>query len=83
METDTSASGEMDPVNLLLCAFLGITHNDVRGTVETAKPVLRIWAQGPKYGHASMHKRYCFWLILLDLYGMYCLITVSVVALLS
>ncbi|XP_056617550.1 WD repeat-containing protein 27 isoform X5 [Triplophysa dalaica] len=41
----------------------GITHNDVRGTVETAKPVLRIWAQGPKYGHASMHQRgSCVWI---------------------
>ncbi|KAA0718154.1 WD repeat-containing protein 27 [Triplophysa tibetana] len=52
----------------------GITHNDVRGTVETAKPVLRIWAQGPQYGHASMHQRgSCVWigssdgLFLLDL----------------
>ncbi|XP_057197873.1 WD repeat-containing protein 27 isoform X3 [Triplophysa rosa] len=41
----------------------GITHNDVRGTVETAKPVLRIWAHGPQYGHASMHQRgSCVWI---------------------
>lgn len=83
METNTSASGERDPVNLQLCAVLGITHDDVRGTVETAKPVLRIWAQGPQYGHSSMHQRYCCWLTPLDLNGMFCMITVSVVALLS
>ncbi|ROL49689.1 WD repeat-containing protein 27 [Anabarilius grahami] len=35
----------------------GTTRNDVRGTVETAKPVLRIWAQRPRSGHASLQQR--------------------------
>lgn len=35
----------------------GITQNDVRGTVETVKPVLRIWAQRPMCGHAGIQQR--------------------------
>ncbi|XP_067278008.1 WD repeat-containing protein 27 isoform X2 [Pseudorasbora parva] len=41
----------------------GTTHNDVRGTVETAKPVLRIWAQRPQSSHASLQQRgICLWI---------------------
>ncbi|XP_048061417.1 WD repeat-containing protein 27 isoform X2 [Megalobrama amblycephala] len=39
----------------------GTTRNDVRGTVETAKPVLRIWAQRPQSGHASLQQS-CVWI---------------------
>ncbi|RXN05054.1 WD repeat-containing 27 isoform X2 [Labeo rohita] len=34
----------------------GMTRNDVKGTVETAKPVLRIWAQKLQSCHASLQQ---------------------------
>ncbi|KTG35441.1 hypothetical protein cypCar_00034829, partial [Cyprinus carpio] len=37
----------------------GATRNDVRGTVETAKPVLRIWAQKLHSSHTSLKQRCC------------------------
>ncbi|XP_043110985.1 WD repeat-containing protein 27 [Puntigrus tetrazona] len=41
----------------------GMTRNDVRGTVETAKPVLRIWAQKLQSSHTSLPKREsCVWI---------------------
>lgn len=65
VENDTSASSEKDLTKLHLYAFLGTTRNDVRGTVETAKPVLRIWAQRPQSIHASLQQRSVFDLFLL------------------
>lgn len=44
-----------------LCAFIGMTRNEVRGTVETAKPVLKIWAQKLQSSHASLQQKYCLW----------------------
>ncbi|XP_056326612.1 WD repeat-containing protein 27 [Danio aesculapii] len=35
----------------------GTARSDERGAVETAKPVLRIWAQTPKISHASLQQR--------------------------
>uniref|UniRef100_A0A8C1ZEA0 WD repeat-containing protein 27 n=1 Tax=Cyprinus carpio TaxID=7962 RepID=A0A8C1ZEA0_CYPCA len=41
----------------------GATRNDVRGTVETAKPVLRIWAQKLHSSHTSLKQRgSCVWI---------------------
>lgn len=65
VENDTSALSEKDLTKLHLYAFLGTTRNDVRGIVETAKPVLRIWAQRPQSGHASLQQRSVFDLFLL------------------
>uniref|UniRef100_A0A673K4N9 Uncharacterized protein n=1 Tax=Sinocyclocheilus rhinocerous TaxID=307959 RepID=A0A673K4N9_9TELE len=41
----------------------GMTGNEVRGTVETAKPVLKIWAQKLQSSHASLQQRgSCVWI---------------------
>ncbi|XP_059373212.1 WD repeat-containing protein 27-like isoform X1 [Carassius carassius] len=41
----------------------GMTGNEVRGTVETAKPVLKIWAQKLHSSHASLQQRTsCVWI---------------------
>uniref|UniRef100_A0A8C1XC73 WD repeat domain 27 n=1 Tax=Cyprinus carpio TaxID=7962 RepID=A0A8C1XC73_CYPCA len=40
-----------------------MTRNEVRGTVETAKPVLKIWAQKLQSSHASLQqKASCVWI---------------------
>ncbi|KAK2896923.1 hypothetical protein Q8A67_011411 [Cirrhinus molitorella] len=37
----------------------GMTRNDAKGTVETEKPVLRIWAQKLQSSHAGLQQRGC------------------------
>lgn len=52
-------------LSFICMLFLGTARSDVRGTVETAKPVLRIWAQRPQSGHAVLQQRSVFDLFLL------------------
>ncbi len=64
----TSLRKTIHLLELHLCAFLGTTHDDVRGTVETAKPVLRIWAQKLQSSHTSLQQRYCLWSVIVNVH---------------